>query len=97
MSGAWIEEDVGRLLAVWLAHGVWQTSAFALAAGTALWLLRRESHLISESRQLHAASALLNYAPPARARVAGAVTAADAISTPLVVQPGFHSSPTLAS
>lgn len=43
MSPAWMMEDLGREIAVWLAHGVWQTTAVALAAGAALWLLRHRS------------------------------------------------------
>ncbi|MFY2562842.1 M56 family metallopeptidase [Corallococcus terminator] len=43
MSPAWLMEEGGRALALWLAHGVWQTSVVVLVAGAALWLLRHRS------------------------------------------------------
>ncbi|NVJ20907.1 M48 family metalloprotease [Myxococcus sp. AM011] len=43
MSPVWLMEEWGRAVALWLAHGVWQTSVVVLVAGGALWLLRRRS------------------------------------------------------
>lgn len=43
MSPAWLMEEWGRAVALWLAHGVWQTSVVVLIAGVALWLLRHRS------------------------------------------------------
>jgi beta-lactamase regulating signal transducer with metallopeptidase domain len=41
MNTDWLMEDLGRGVAMWLAHGVWQASVVTLVAGTALTLLRR--------------------------------------------------------
>lgn len=43
MSPTWLMEEWGRAVALWLAHGVWQTSVVVLVAGVALWLLRHRS------------------------------------------------------
>jgi beta-lactamase regulating signal transducer with metallopeptidase domain len=43
MSLASLMEEWGRVVAPWLAHGVWQTSAVALVAGVAMRLLRHRS------------------------------------------------------
>ncbi|QSQ22667.1 M56 family metallopeptidase [Pyxidicoccus parkwayensis] len=43
MSLALLLEEWGRVVAPWLAHGVWQTSIVALVAGVTLWLLRHRS------------------------------------------------------
>lgn len=43
MSPVWLMAEWGRGVALWLVHGVWQTSVVALVAAASLWLLRRRS------------------------------------------------------